>query len=129
MAGIDFHADGTIIFHPNFFAHRSSANLCAMIFHGFRQRFHQAAVSMFCQAEATSMTAIAKKTEELSIEKIETATHQGEEYYRIPGPGGSGPKFVGVFFPDNKTIVFGSEKDVKSAIERGSNAEVRRLRS
>ena len=67
----------------------------------------------------------AEKAEEIPIEKIETVSHGGETYYRIPIPGDSGPKFAGVFFPNDKTIVFGPEQDVKSAIERGSQTETR----
>ena len=67
----------------------------------------------------------AEKAEEIPIEKIETVSHAGETYYRIPNPGEGGPKSAGVFFPNEKTIVFGPEEDVKSAIERGSQTEAR----
>jgi hypothetical protein len=67
----------------------------------------------------------AEKEKKIPIEKIETATHRGETYYRIPSPGKSGAGFGGAFFPNDKTIVLGSEKDLKSAIERGSTVKVR----
>jgi len=67
----------------------------------------------------------AEKAEEIPIDKIETVSHAGETYYRIPNPGEGGPKSAGVFFPNDNTIVVGPEKDVKSAIERGSKGETR----
>ncbi len=67
----------------------------------------------------------AEKAEEIPIEKIETVSHRGETYYRLPTPAEGGPEFVGVFLPNDKTIVVGPEQDVKLAIERGSKAETR----
>jgi predicted Zn finger-like uncharacterized protein len=67
----------------------------------------------------------AEKAEEIPAEKIQTVSHDGETYYRIPNSKAGGPEFLAAFFPDDTTIVFGPEKDVKRAIERGSTAQPR----
>ena len=65
-----------------------------------------------------------EQSEEIPVEQIEEASHDGENYYRIPLPAGGGPEIAGIFFPDNKTMVFGREEDVKSAIKSKGETKI-----
>lgn len=54
--------------------------------------------------------------------EMETGTHRGQKYFRQSGEladSGSMTDPAAMFFPDDRTLVMGSESAVKKAIERG----------
>lgn len=58
-------------------------------------------------------------------DEISAVSHDGESYHRLNFRRGEGSQWIAIYFPNDETMVMGTEEDVKSAIARGDTAQDR----